>query len=107
MEEVAFTFRGKSYKGFLAASIDLYPHYYWCYVEDPHLIEELGDCISFKREEKGGLQPSGYYPNEYNDLLQAVKALIEQKIRQAAFAPRGKQLSFTRESYRYHIRGQS
>lgn len=106
MEEVMFTFRGKSYKGFMAASTEEYPHYYWCFVEDPLLIEDLGDCVSFKVEEDGWLQPSGYYPKEYHDLLQAVKALIEQRISLGAFTPSGNQPSLTKESHPHNLHGQ-
>jgi len=78
MKEVSFTFRGKVYNGFLAASTDEYPHYYWCFISDPQLVKEVGDCISLQQDKGGPLQPTENYPPRYNELLQAVKALAEK-----------------------------
>lgn len=80
MKEVTFTFRGKAYKGFLAASTEEYPHFYWCYIDDPDLVMELGDCISFKQDKGGLLQPSEYYPKAYREMIQSIKAAVEQSI---------------------------
>jgi hypothetical protein len=53
MKEVTIPFRDKTYKGYLATSTDQYPHYYWCFIDDPQLVREIGDCISFQQD-KGG-----------------------------------------------------
>lgn len=80
MKEVQFSFRGKSYKGFVAVSTEAYPHYYWCFIDDPELVKEVGDCISFQQEKGGELRPSEYYPRQYSDLVQILRVLVEQTI---------------------------
>lgn len=69
MKEISFTFLGRTYKGFLAVSTEEYPHYYWCCIEDPELREELGDCLSFKIEENGALEPTEPYPKDQARLI--------------------------------------
>lgn len=78
MKEVIFTFRNKSHRGLLATSTERYPHYYWCYIDDPELVNDLGDCISFKQEEGRPLEPSEYYPPKYAELVQTIKTILEQ-----------------------------
>ena len=78
MKEVSFTFAGRSYKGFLAISTEEYPHYYWCFIDDPQLVSKIGDCITFQRDKGGVLQLSEVYPGEYRELMDAVKAVVEQ-----------------------------
>lgn len=78
MKEVCFSFRGKSYKGLIAWSTEEYPHFYWCFIDDPSLVKGLGDCISFQKEREGPLRPSEFYPKEYGELVETVKVLVEQ-----------------------------
>jgi hypothetical protein len=78
MKEFAFTFRGHTYRGFMAVSQEEYPHYYWCYLDDPQLVNGVGDCLSFKMDVDGDLQPSEPYPAPYHDLVQAVRRVVEK-----------------------------
>lgn len=77
MKEFVFLFRGNTYRGFMAVSEEEYPHYYWCYLDDPQLVKAVGDCLSFKVEVDGQLRPSEPYPAGYSDLVQAVGRVVE------------------------------
>lgn len=78
MKEFVFSFRGNTYRGFMAVSEEEYPHYYWCYLDDPQLVKVVGDCLSFKMDVDGQLQPSEPYPAGYLDLVQAVRQVVEK-----------------------------
>lgn len=86
MKEVIFTFRNKSYRGLLATSTERYPHYYWCYIDDPELVSALGDCISFQQEEGEPLRPSEMYPKPYQELVEHIRTIVEQTIRTTTIA---------------------
>lgn len=86
MKEVHFSFRGTLYRGLVACSTEAYPHFYWCFIDDPSLVKELGDCISFQKEREGPLRPSEFYPREYGELVETVKALVEQSFALSASA---------------------
>lgn len=86
MKEVRFIFRGVSYRGFLAASTEQYPHYYWCFIDDPQLVKEVGDCISFQQEKGGPLTLTEVYPKPYQDLIEAIKGVVTQNMTATATA---------------------
>lgn len=86
MKEISFTFGGKSYKGSLATSTEEYPHYYWCFIDDPQLAGKIGDCITFQRDQGGVLQLSEIYPAKYRELLNALKTAVEQSMTATATA---------------------
>lgn len=78
MKEVTFIFRGKSYRGSITVSKEEYPHYYWCFLDDPDLVKEVGDCISFKMDLGEHLQVSERYPEAYRDLVLVIRDLVEK-----------------------------
>jgi hypothetical protein len=81
MTPVTFTYKGKSYNGFMEASREDYPYFYWCFLNDSALIEEFGDCITFKKTEDGILRPTQYYAPEYREFLEHLKGVLEQFIK--------------------------
>ena len=62
MEVLTFTYKGRQHVAKLEVSEEEYPHFYWCFINDLELIEELGDCITFKKDEDGELHPAQVYP---------------------------------------------
>jgi hypothetical protein len=86
MKEVSFNFRGKHFRGFIAVSKEEFPHYYWCFLDDPELVKEVGDCITFKMDMGDKLQPAEPYPNRYHDLVQVIRDIVEKQIAANTFA---------------------
>lgn len=78
MKEISFTFLGRTYRGFLAVSTEKFPQYYWCFIEDPELREELGDCLSFKMGENGALETTEPYPKDQARLIKTIREGIEK-----------------------------
>lgn len=86
MKEVSFTFGNKSYKGYLAISTEEYPHYFWCFIDDPQLVKKVGDCITFQQEKGGQLKPTESFPKTHQDLITAIQTAIQQTIATIAAA---------------------
>lgn len=80
MKEVSFTFGNKSYRGYLATSTEEYPHYYWCFIDDPHLVKEVGDCITFQQDKGGQLKPAESFPKSHQELVSNIQTAIQQTI---------------------------
>jgi hypothetical protein len=78
MTPIVFTCRGKRYQSFIEASTTEYPYFYWFSLEDPELIGQLGDCLSFQLTEDGVVQPWESYPEAYKDLVNQAQGFIEQ-----------------------------
>ena len=78
---ITFRFKDAEHKGHLVASKEIYPHFYWCFIEDPELTRELGDCIGFKDQGDGVLEPTEMYPKKYEELITTIKREIEDFIR--------------------------
>jgi hypothetical protein len=78
MEDIlTITYRGKEYVITLVASTEEYPHFYWCLIDDPELIEAIGDdCISFKMKQDGVLYPIQFYPGSCQDLVEQLRELL-------------------------------
>lgn len=80
MEEVRFSFRRRTYKGFVDVSTKAYPHYYWIFFEDPDLFEELGHCIAFTKEYGSELLLATTGVHQHKWLIHTIKEAVEQFI---------------------------
>lgn len=84
MKELSFTYLRKIYRGFLAASTQAYPQLYWYFMEDPELCEELGDCLCFKRQGPGPLEPAELFPKHQEWLINTIREVVEKSEHQPA-----------------------
>lgn len=72
---VSFTYKGKSYSGYIITSTDCQPHYYWLFFKDLALIRKFGDSIGFKQ--KGNdLVPTQRHSDDL-DFIESIKLLIQ------------------------------
>ncbi len=80
MDTILYHFKGNTYTGYIVTSKSEYPHYYWCFLEDAELINDLGDCITFQMQRGGDLEPTEFYPSKYESLITHIKELIAEYI---------------------------
>ena len=75
MQSVGFNYNGKLYTGSLISSNTEAPEYYWCFLDNKDLINELGECVSFIRKRED-LQTTRPYNEKYSNLIESIKTAI-------------------------------
>ena len=79
MNRIFFTYNGKIIESNVQASMNKEPNYFWCYLKDAELINELGkDCILLINS-KGVFKTPHYYPIKYKDLIYGLERSIKQR----------------------------
>ncbi|MCU7547588.1 hypothetical protein OCK74_00615 [Chitinophagaceae bacterium LB-8] len=79
MNTISFSYNGKTFESEIEYSLHKEPNYFWCYLSDPELIEDLGkNCILFLIY-NGKFKTPHYYSIQHQSLINSMKVSIRQK----------------------------
>jgi hypothetical protein len=78
MHSISFHYNGKTFESEVEFSLHKQPNYYWCYLNDPELVGELGkNCILFLNY-NGSFKTPHYYPVQYKPMINSLQESIKQ-----------------------------
>ena len=77
---VVFTYQGRPCSGYIIASTEDEPHYYWFFFDNREFIEAIADSVAFT-DDHGRLIPIHNY-TPHIELVRIIKKMIERFIRE-------------------------
>ena len=77
MDTINFLFKGKAYSAYIVSSINEFPHYFWCFVNDIELASRIGDCLVF-RSDGAGIETLKGPVQEDRALIEILKEIISR-----------------------------
>ena len=78
MQTICFNYNGRTYESEIEFSLQKEPNYYWCYLNDPELVGDLGkNCILFLNY-NGRFKTPHYYSIQHKSLINSIEESIRQ-----------------------------
>lgn len=75
MQKERIVYKGKVYQGYVHASTEQQPHFYWFLFQDLELVRIYGDGITFRREDSELVCNRIYCGDD--EFVAAVKHIVE------------------------------
>lgn len=81
MNRISFNYNGKTFESEIEYSLHKEPNYFWCYLNDPELVCELGkNCILFLNY-NGRFKTPHYYSVQHKPLINSIEESIKKQFK--------------------------